>query len=150
MEFFDDPEESKLRLMQEYLRIWAWSQKERRRTGVNVLYPLMMSVRRIEKSEENVRRGLVLGQQVPVSRVERQQIAMKVDKIMSNSELWRGHYRDKEVLAMFYLDSSTNSRGCNEHERIFAKRLCLSRWQVKPILRPSLLFFFEALFGLTE
>lgn len=141
MEFFDDPEESKLRLMQEYLRIWAWSQKERRRTGVNVLYPLMMSVRRIEKSEENVRRGLVLGQRIPVSSMGKHQIAVKVDKIMNDPEQWRGHYRDKEILAKFYLDKTANPLGGNESVKAAAKQLRMPRWQVKNALRTALLYF---------
>lgn len=49
MEFIGDPQEDKLRTMQEFLRFWAWSQKERRRTGVNPLYSLMMSVRNAEE-----------------------------------------------------------------------------------------------------
>ena len=141
MEFFGDPEESKLRLMQEYLRIWAWSQKERRGTGVNVLYPLMMSVRRIENSEKNVRRGLVLGQRIPMSSMEKHQIAMKVDKIMNDPELWRGHYRDKEILAKFYLDKTANPLGCNESVKAFAKQFKVPRWQVKNMLRLSVLYF---------
>ncbi len=146
MEFLGDPQEYKLREMQQYLRWWAWSQKERKKTGINVLYPLMMSVRRTEETEKNVRRGLVLDQKIPVTRIEKQLIARKVDKIMNDPDLWRGHYRDKEVLAMFYLDPSANPRGCNEHERLFARRFRVYRGMAREMLRGALLYF-STLYG---
>ena len=154
MEFIGDPQESKLRTMQEFLRFWAWSQKERQRTGVNPLYSLMMSVgnaeeelKRIEqkvadKDNPNAaRRGLTLGNPIPMTRIEKQLIARKVDKIMNDPELWRGHYRDKEVLALFYLDPSANPRGCNEHERLFARRFRVYRGMAREMLRTALLYF---------
>lgn len=146
MEFLGDPQEYKLREMQQYLRWWAWSQKERKKTGINVLYPLMMSVRRTEETEKNVRRGLVLDQKIPVTRIEKQIIARKVDKIMNDPELWRGHYRDKEILAMFYLDPSANPRGCNESVKVFSKSLRVPRWQVKNMIRSALIYF-STLYG---
>lgn len=146
MEFLGDPQEYKLREMQQYLRWWAWSQKERKKTGINVLYPLMMSVRRTEETEKNVRRGLVLDQKIPVTRIEKQIIARKVDAIMNDPDLWRGHYRDKEILAMFYLDSSANPRGCNESIKAFSKSFRVPRWQVKNMIR-SALAYFSTLYG---
>ena len=146
MEFFGDPQEYKLREMQQYLRWWAWSQKERKKTGINVLYPLMMSVRRTEETEKNVRRGLALDQKIPVTRIEKQIIARKVDAIMNDPDLWRGHYRDKEILAMFYLDQSANPRGCNEHERVFAKRFRVYRGRAVSMIR-SALWYFSTLYG---
>lgn len=141
MEFLGDPQESKLRTMQEFLRFWAWSQKERKKTGINVLYPLMMSVRRTEETEKNVRRGLVLDQKIPVTRIEKQIIARKVDAIMNDPEQWRGHYRDKEILAKFYLDKTANPLGGNESVKAAAKQLRMPRWQVKNALRTALLYF---------
>lgn len=146
MEFLGDPQEYKLREMQQYLRWWAWSQKERKKTGINVLYPLMMSVRRTEETEKNVRRGLVLDRKIPVTRIEKQIIARKVDAIMNDPDLWRGHYRDKEILAMFYLDQSANPRGCNEHERVFAKRFRVYRGRAVSMIR-SALWYFSTLYG---
>lgn len=146
MEFLGDPQECKLREMQQYLRWWAWSQKERKKTGINVLYPLMMSVRRTEETEKNVRRGLVLDQKIPMTRIEKQMIARKVDAIMNDPELWRGHYRDKEVLAMFYLDPSANPRGCNESVKVFSKSLRVPRWQVKNMIKSALIYF-STLYG---
>ena len=146
MEFLGDPQEYKLREMQQYLRWWAWSQKERKKTGINVLYPLMMSVRRTEETEKNVRRGLVLDQKIPVTRIEKQMIARKVDAIMNDPELWRGHYRDKEVLAKFYLERSANPMGCNESVKVFSKSFRVPRWQVKNMIR-SALAYFSTLYG---
>ncbi len=146
MEFLGDPQEYKLREMQQYLRWWAWSQKERKKTGINVLYPLMMSVRRTEETEKNVRRGLVLDQKIPVTRIEKQIIARKVDAIMNDPDLWRGHYRDKEVLAMFYLERSANPMGCNESVKVFSKSFRVPRWQVKNMIR-SALAYFSMLYG---
>lgn len=149
-----DPQEEKLRTMQEFLRLWAWSQKERKRTAVNPLYYLMASVRnheaelkRIEqkvadKNNPNAaRRGLTLGKSIPMTRIEKQLIARKVDAIMCDSELWRGHYRDKEILATFYLHPSANPRGCNESVKVFSRALRMPRWQVKNVLRTALLYF---------
>lgn len=146
MEFLGDPQEYKLREMQQYLRWWAWSQKERKKTGINVLYPLMMSVRRTEETEKNVRRGLVLDQKIPVTRIEKQMIARKVDAIMNDPELWRGHYRDKEVLAAFYLERSANWRGCNELERAFCRQFRVRKGEAKQMLRGALLYF-STLYG---
>ena len=139
MEFLGDPQEEKLRTMQEFLRFWAWSQKERKRTGINPLYSLMMSVRNAEEELKRIEqkvtdknnpnaawRGLTLGKPIP---------------IMNDPELWRGHYRDKEVLAMFYLDPSANPRGCNEHERLFARRFRVYRGMAREMLRTALLYF---------
>ena len=154
MEFFDDPEEAKLRTMQEFFRIWAWSQKERKRTGVNPLYSLMLSVRNTKEArkkaedkvsdeceEQTIRKGLVLGKTIPMLAQEKQLIAMKVDKIMNDPDLWRGHYRDKEVLAMFYLDDSANPVCCNESVKRFSAKVKIPRWQVKRTLRSALLYF---------
>lgn len=146
MEFLGDPQEYKLREMQQYLRWWAWSQKERKKTGINVLYPLMMSVRRTEETEKNVRRGLVLDQKIPVTRIEKQIIARKVDAIMNDPDLWRGHYRDKEVLAAFYLERSANWRGCNELERAFCRQFRVRKGEAKQMLRGALLYF-STLYG---
>lgn len=154
MEFLGDPQESKLRTMQEFIRFWAWSQKERKRTGVNPLYYLMASVRnhevelkRIEqkvadKNNPNAAwRGLTLGKPIPMTRIEKQLIARKVDKIMNDPELWRGHYRDKEVLAAFYLERSANWRGCNELERAFCRQFRVRKGEAKQMLRGALLYF---------
>lgn len=149
MEFLGDPQEYKLREMQQYLRWWAWSQKERKKTGINVLYPLMMSVRRTEETEKNVRRGLVLDQKIPVTRIEKQMIARKVDAIMNDPELWRGHYRDKEILATFYLDRSANCRGCNELERAFCRLFRVRKDEAKRMLRVALSYF-SLLYGETS
>lgn len=159
MEFLGDPQEEKLRTMQEFLRFWAWSQKERKRTGINPLYSLMMSVRNAEEELKRIEqkvadknnpnaawRGLTLGKPIPMTRMEKQLIARKVDKIMNDPELWRGHYRDKEVLAMFYLERSANPMGCNESVKAFSKSLRVPRWQVKGMLRPALLYF-STLYG---
>lgn len=159
MEFFDDPEEAKLRTMQEFLRFWAWSQKERKRTGINPLYSLMMSVRNAEEELKRIeqkvaekdnpnaaRRGLTLGKPIPMTRIEKQMIASKVDRIMNDPELWRGHYRDKEVLASFYLDSSANARGCHESVKALSKALRIPRWEVKRAVRTALIFF-STLYG---
>lgn len=154
MEFLGDPQESKLRTMQEFLRFWAWSQKERKRTGVNPLYSLMMSVRNAEEELKRIeqkvadkdnpnatRRGLTLGKPIPMTRIEKQLIARKVDKIMNDPELWRGHYRDKEVLAAFYLERSANWRGCNELERAFCRQFRVRKGEAKQMLRGALLYF---------
>lgn len=159
MEFIGDPQESKLRTMQEFLRFWAWSQKERKRTGVNPLYSLMMSVRnaeeelkRIEQKVTNkdnpnaARRGLTLGKPIPITRIEKQLITQKVDKILSDPELWRGHYRDKEVLVKFYLDRSASPFGCNESVKAFSKSFRVPRWQVKNMIRSALMYF-STLYG---
>lgn len=159
MEFIGDPQEEKLRTMQEFLRFWAWSQKERRRTGVNPLYSLMMSVRNAEEELKRIEqkvadkgnpnaawRGLTLGKPIPMTRMEKQLIARKVDKIMNDPELWRGHYRDKEVLAAFYLDRSANWRGCNELERAFCRQFRVRKGEAKQMLRGALLYF-SALWG---
>ena len=82
MEFIGDPQEEKLRTMQEFLRFWAWSQKERKRTGVNPLYSLMMSVRNAEEELKRIEqkvadkdnlnaawRGLTLGKPIPMTRI---------------------------------------------------------------------------------
>ncbi|HIU85186.1 MAG TPA: hypothetical protein IAC66_07475 [Candidatus Aphodousia gallistercoris] len=153
MEFFGDPQEEKLRAMQEFLRLWAWSQKERKRTGINPLYSLMVSVRNAEEEIKRIeqkaldnnpnaaRRGLTLGKPIPMTRNEKQLIAHKVDSIMNDPELWRGHYRDKEVLAKFYLDSSANPKGCNESVKLFSRSMHVPRWQVKNMIRSALLYF---------
>lgn len=159
MEFIGDPQEEKLRTMQEFLRFWAWSQKERRRTGVNPLYSLMMSVRNAEEELKRIEqkvadkgnpnaawRGLTLGKPIPMTRMEKQLIARKVDKIMNDPELWRGHYRDKEVLAAFYLDRSANWRGCNELGRAFCRQFRVRKGEAKQMLRGALLYF-SALWG---
>lgn len=154
MEFIGDPQESKLRTMQEFIRFWAWSQKERKRTGANPLYSLMMSVRNAEEELKRIerkvadkdnpnaaRRGLTLGKPIPMTRIEKQLIARKVDKIMNDPELWRGHYRDKEVLAAFYLERSANWRGCNELERAFCRQFRVRKGEAKQMLRGALLYF---------
>ena len=154
MEFIGDPQEEKLRTMQEFLRLWAWSQKERKRTGVNPLYSLMMSVRNAEEELKRIEqkvadkdnpnaawRGLTLGKPIPMTRIEKQLIARKVDKIMNDPELWRGHYRDKEVLAKFYLERSANPMGCNESVKDAAITFRVPRWQVKNMIRPALAYF---------
>lgn len=154
MEFIGDPQESKIRTMQEYIRFWAWSQKERKRTGVNPLYSLMMSVRNAEEELKRIerkvadkdnpnaaRRGLTLGKLIPMTRIEKQLIARNVDKIMNAPELWRGHYRDKELQATFYLHPSANPRACNESVKVFSRTLRMPRWQVKNVLRTALLYF---------
>ncbi len=159
MEFIGDPQEEKLRTMQEFLRFWAWSQKERRRTGVNPLYSLMMSVRNAEEELKRIEqkvadkdnpnaawRGLTLGKHIPITRIEKQLIARKVDKIMNDSELWRGHYRDKEILAAFYLERSANWRGCNELERAFCRQFRVRKGEAKQMLRGALLYF-STLYG---
>ena len=159
MEFIGDPQEEKLRTMQEFLRFWAWSQKERKRTGVNPLYSLMMSVRNAEEELKRIEqkvadkgnpnaawRGLTLGKPIPMTRIEKQLIARKVDKIMNDPELWRGHYRDKEVLAAFYLDRSANWRGCNELERAFCRQFRVRKGEAKQMLRGALLYF-STLYG---
>ena len=159
MEFIGDPQEEKLRTMQEFLRFWAWSQKERRRTGVNPLYSLMMSGRNSEEELKRIEqkvadkgnpnaawRGLTLGKPIPMTRMEKQLIARKVDKIMNDPELWRGHYRDKEVLAAFYLDRSANWRGCNELERAFCRQFRVRKGEAKQMLRGALLYF-STLYG---
>lgn len=159
MEFLGDPQEEKLRTMQEFLRFWAWSQKERKRTGINPLYSLMMSVRNAEEELKRIEqkvadkgnpnaawRGLTLGKPIPMTRMEKQLIARKVDKIMNDPELWRGHYRDKEVLAAFYLDRSANWRGCNELERAFCRQFRVRKGEAKQMLRGALLYF-SALWG---
>ena len=154
MEFIGDPLEDILRAMLEFLRLWAWSQKERKRTGVNPLYSLMMSVRNAEEELKRIEqkvadkdnpnaawRGLTLGKPIPMTRIEKQLIARKVDKIMNDPELWRGHYRDKEVLAKFYLERSANPMGCNESVKVFSKSFRVPRWQVKNMIRPALAYF---------
>lgn len=159
MEFIGDPQEEKLRTMQEFLRFWAWSQKERKRTGVNPLYSLMMSVRNadaeLKRIEQKVAdkdnpnaawRGLTLGKPIPMTRIEKQLIARKVDKIMNDPNLWRGHYRDKEVLAAFYLERSANWRGCNELERAFCRQFRVRKGEAKQMLRGALLYF-STLYG---
>lgn len=159
MEFLGDPQEEKLRTIQEFLRFWAWSQKERKRTGINPLYSLMMSVRNAEEELKRIEqkvadkgnpnaawRGLTLGKPIPMTRMEKQLIARKADKIMNDPELWRGHYRDKEVLAAFYLDRSANWRGCNELERAFCRQFRVRKGEAKQMLRGALLYF-SALWG---
>lgn len=159
MEFLGDPQEDKLRTMQEFLRFWAWSQKERKRTGVNPLYSLMMSVRNAEEELKRIeqkvadkdnpnaaRRGLTLGKPIPMTRIEKQLITQKVDKILSDPELWRGHYRDKEVLVKFYLDRSASPFGCNESVKAFSKSIRVPRWQVKNMVRSAILYF-STLYG---
>lgn len=159
MEFLNDPQESKLRSMQEFLRIWAWSQKERKRTGINPLYSLMMSVRNAEEELKRIEqkvadkdnpnaawRGLTLGKPIPMTPIEKQLIARKVDKIMNDPELWRGHYRDKEVLASFYLERSANWRGCNELERAFCRQFRVRKGEAKQMLRGAILYF-STLYG---
>lgn len=154
MEFLGDPQEEKLRTMQEFLRFWAWSQKERKRTGINPLYSLMMSVRNAEEELKRIEqkvadkgnpnaawRGLTLGKPIPMTRMEKQLIARRVDKIMNDPELWRGHYRDKEVLAAFYLERSANWRGCNELERAFCRQFRVRKGEAKQMLRGALLYF---------
>lgn len=159
MEFIGDPQEEKLRTMQEFLRFWAWSQKERKRTGINPLYSLMMSVRNAEEELKRIEqkvadkgnpnaawRGLTLGKPIPMTRIEKQLIARKVDKIMNDPDLWRGHYRDKEVLAAFYLERSANWRGCNELERAFCRQFRVRKGEAKQMLRGALLYF-STLYG---
>ena len=128
MEFIGDPQEEKLRTMQEFLRFWAWSQKERRRTGVNPLYSLMMSVRNAEEELKRIeqkvadkdnpnaaRRGLTLGKPIPMTRIEKQLIARKVDKIMKDPDFCRGHHRDKEAVSMYIIRIRANTREMDEH-----------------------------------
>lgn len=158
MEFYNDPQEGKLREVQQYMRFWAWSQRERKRTGINPLYRMMMSVRNSEeelkkiekkvkdKSEESLRSDLVLGRTIPILAIEKHLIAEKVDRIMNDPELWRGHYRDKEVLVSFYLDKSANWKGCNESIHPFSKLLRIPRWKVKNVVRSSLMYF-SSLYG---
>lgn len=128
---------------------------ERKRTGVNPLYSLMMSVRNAEEELKRIEQKVAdkdnpnaarLGKPILMTRIEKQLIARKVDKIMNDPELWRGHYRDKEVLAMFYLDPSANPRGCNEHERLFARRFRVYRGMAREMLRTALLYF-STLYG---
>ena len=98
MEFIGDPQEEKLRTMQEFIRFWAWSQKERRRTGVNPLYSLMMSVRNAEEELKRIeqkvadkdnpnaaRRGLTLGKPIPITKIEKQLIGGTLGKIIPTS-----------------------------------------------------------------
>lgn len=159
MEFLGDPQETELRTVQFYLQFWAWSQQERKRTVINPIWRMMMSVRQSEealkkietKVKENnkndVRRGLVLGKTIPILAIEKQMIASKVDRIMNDPELWRGHYGDKEALLMFFLDSNSNSKGCNQSLRTFASKKKIYRGEAREILRRALLFF-STLYGI--
>lgn len=112
---------------------------------MNVLYPLMMSVRNTEehqkKVEENVRRNLVLGQPIRVPAIERHLIASKIDKIMNDPDLWRGHYGDRMTLVCYYLDRTANPIGCDQRERVFATRMRVSRREVKSMVRTALIYF---------
>lgn len=145
MDFYGDPFAEQLNTLHEFFRWWAWSNHERKKTGMNVLYPLMMSVRNTEehqkKVEENVRRNLVLGQPIRVPAIERHLIASKIDKIMNDPDLWRGHYGDRMTLVCYYLDRTANPIGCDQRERVFATRMRVSRREVKSMVRTALIYF---------
>lgn len=145
MDFYGDPFAERLNTLHEFFRWWAWSNHERKKTGINVLYPLMMSVRNTEEHqkdiEENVRRNLVLGQPIRVPAIERHLIASKIDKIMNDPDLWRGHYGDRMTLVCYYLDRTANPIGCDQRERVFATKMRVSRREVKPMVRTALIYF---------
>ena len=145
MDVYGDPFAEQLNTLHEFFRWWAWSNHERKKTGMNVLYPLMMSVRNTEehqkKVEENVRRNLVLGQPIRVPAIERHLIASKIDKIMNDPDLWRGHYGDRMTLVCYYLDRTANPIGCDQRERVFATRMRVSRREVKSMVRTALIYF---------
>lgn len=145
MDFYGDPFAEQLNTLHEFFRWWAWSNHERKKTGINVLYPLMMSVRNTEEHqkdiEENVRRNLVLGQPIRVPAIERHLIARKIDMIMNDPDLWRGHYGDRMTLVCYYLDRTANPIGCDQRERVFATRMRVSRREVKSMVRTALIYF---------
>lgn len=145
MDFYGDPFAERLNTLHEFFRWWAWSNHERKKTGINVLYPLMMSVRNTEEHqkdiEENVRRNLVLGQPIRVPAIERHLIANRIDKIINDPELWHGHYSDRLVLVCYYLDKTANTRGCGQSVRHFSKAFKVPHFRVKPMVRTALIYF---------
>ena len=151
MDFYGDPFAEQLNTLHEFFRWWAWSNHERKKTGINVLYPLMMSVRSEEeviknlekKVKENTdpRRGLTLGLPTRVPPVEKHLIARKIDKIINDPELWHGHYSDRLVLVCFYLDKTANTRGCGQSVRHFSKAFKVPHFRVKPMVRTALIYF---------
>ena len=145
MDFYGNPFAEQLNTLHEFFRWWAWSNHERKKTGINVLYPLMMSVRNTDEHqkniEENVRRNLVLGQPIRVPAIERHLIASKIDKIMNDPDLWRGHYGDRLTLVTYYLDDTANIRGVNQSVKRFAAQMKVPRWNVKPMIRTALIYF---------
>lgn len=145
MDFYGDPFAEQLNTLHEFFRWWAWSNHERKKTGINVLYPLMMSVRNTEEHqkdiEENVRRNLVLGQPIRVPAIERHLIANRIDKIINDPELWHGHYSDRLVLVCYYLDKTANTRGCGQSVRHFSKAFKVPHFRVKPMVRTALIYF---------
>lgn len=145
MDFYGDPFAEQLNTLHEFFRWWAWANHEKKKTGMNVLYPLMMSVRNTEGHqkdiEENVRRNLVLGQPIRVPAIERHLIARKIDMIMNDPDLWRGHYGDRMTLVCYYLDRTANPIGCDQRERVFSTRMRVSRREVKSMVRTALIYF---------
>ena len=151
MDFYGDPFAEQLNTLHEFFRWWAWSNHERKKTGINVLYPLMMSVRSEEEVIKNLekkvkensdpRRGLTLGLPTRVPPVEKHLIARKIDKIINDPDLWRGHYGDRMTLVCYYLDRTANPIGCDQRERVFATRMRVSRREVKSMVRTALIYF---------
>ena len=141
----DDPKFSELQEVREVLTMWAEYELERRSTGISMLGRMMESVRRPEKEYENKKSSqeLVFGRPIRLPRASKIVIAERVRQIFQTPDLWVGHYHEKEVLASFFLHSSSNHIGCYQKMKAFCKRFHCTRWMAKGMIRASMLYFLK-------
>lgn len=137
MNFLDDPRRSSIEPMHEFMQIWSNYYRERPRQGVSITWIAMCSVRDWSKQIKTIREGIAIG--LPIRRIrstEERFIADRVDKMLSENELWIGHKREKNVLITYYLKVHPSWPIGK-----IAKALDCKPWQVEKTVKDALFYF---------
>ena len=104
MNFLDDPRRAEIEPMHEFLEMWGDYYRDRQRLNVSITYLAMMAIRNNSKRREQIREGIAIGEPIKLPKIDRSIIATKVEELITNSELWRFHERDRQVLVDYYLN----------------------------------------------
>ena len=135
MRFYDDPRREAIEPMHEYLTMWANYWRDFPTQHVSITWVAMCSIRDWSNVEPNIREGIVLGRPIKTINTERAVIAEKVRVLFRNTEKWRGHHRDREVLMIYYAKTRPNQK-----IGYIARLLNCKPWLVEKTVKDALFY----------
>lgn len=135
MRFYDDPRRDAIETMHEYCTLWANYWRDYPTQHVSITWVAMCSIRDWSSVDNELREKLVLGRPIKTVNAERAIIAEKVRLLFRNSEKWKGHHRDREVLMVYYAKTNPNQK-----IGYIARQLNCKPWQVETVVKNALFF----------
>ena len=134
MEFYDDPRRAQIEPMHEFMQTWArWGRYHSIRQE-SMTYKIMMWMRDHSKRVEDIREGIVLGQPIHCQDDDYEKIAWKVERLLTNQDLWSGHIRERDILKTYYKLPYASSLG------FIARKLECKPWLVEKTVKDALYF----------